>query len=314
MTEGNKKLKVLVVEDDGPSRMVLATLARDEGHEVQEAQDGAEGLKLFESFAPDLVFADIAMPVMDGLEMLEKIRRKSQDAIVIMTTAFSGAEFTLKALRLRANDYLVKPIVADNIEAILRKYAGILAARTVEREVLGMILHRELSMKLGNNPDVVNKVVDRLMQETEGLIPSADRLRTHLGLVEILVNAIEHGNLGITYDEKTSAMEMGSGFVDLIRARQSQEPYRSRNVLVQFRLDQDGCEWKISDEGDGFDWQSIPDPNDPENLLASHGRGIMLTRLSFDDVRYLGKGNQVILRKNFSAPETERTDNDAGKE
>lgn len=72
---------------------------------------------------------------------------------------------------------------------------------------------------------------------------------------------------------------------------------KDRCVDIQFQMDGERCEWLITDQGNGFDWQSVPDPNDAANLMSSHGRGIMLTRLNFDEVFYLGKGNQVSLAK-----------------
>lgn len=300
MDFNTRKMKVLIVEDDEPSRQFMTSLVRDEGYDVMEASNGAEGLKCFESFQPDLVFSDISMPIMDGLEMLEKIRRQSFNAIVVMTTAFGTAEYTLKALRLHANDFLVKPVMPQDVIANLKKYEDVLATRSVEREVFGMILHRELTLQLGNLPGIVSKVVDRLMQETEGRIPAVDRLSVHLGLLEIIMNAIEHGNLGISYTEKNNALEGEiEDWKNLVNQRMAEAPFKDRSVLIQFQMDSECCEWTITDEGEGFDWQNVPDPNDPENLLSANGRGIMLARLSFDDLTYLGTGNQVVVRKNL---------------
>ncbi|PKL49148.1 MAG: hypothetical protein CVV42_07385 [Candidatus Riflebacteria bacterium HGW-Riflebacteria-2] len=163
-----------------------------------------------------------------------------------------------------------------------------------------MILHRELTLQLRNQPAIVSRVVDRLMQETECRIPAKDRLSVHLGLLEIIMNAIEHGNLGIAYHEKSEALEGSSAdWGNLLKQRMSESPYRDRSVLIQFQMDSECCEWTITDDGEGFDWHNVPDPNDPENLLAANGRGIMLARLSFDDLDYLGRGNQVVLRKNL---------------
>jgi len=168
---------------------------------------------------------------------------------------------------------LVKPLFPKDVSAQLKKYQGILANRTAEQEIVGMILHREMTMKIGNQPEIVSKVADRLVKELSGRIPPRDRLGVHLGLVEMIMNAVEHGNLGITYDEKTAAMEGPPGaFEKLIAERQFQEPFKSRSVLIHFEMDRDSCEWTITDEGNGFDWKSVPDPNDPENLLSAHGR------------------------------------------
>jgi serine/threonine-protein kinase RsbW len=60
----------------------------------------------------------------------------------------------------------------------------------------------------------------------------------------------------------------------------------------------DTCEWLITDEGAGFDFPHLPDPTDPENILAAHGRGILLSRMQFNVFEYLGSGNCVRLVKN----------------
>lgn len=301
MEAQDRKMKVLVVEDDEDSRTVMVTLAKYEGHEVREAPNGAEGLKVFESFQPDLVFSDISMPVMDGLQMLERIRAKSHDAIVVMTTAFGTADYTLKALRLHANDYLVKPILPQEIIASLQKYANVISARSAEEEVVGMILNRQLTLRLGNKVDMLGKIANRLIQETEGRLPRFSRLGVRLGLLEILINAIEHGNLGITFDEKSAAMEDGPDEFDkLIAERLAQPENQNRTVLVEFRMDEHQCEWTITDEGKGFDCHMVPDPCDPENIMVKHGRGILLARLNFDEVVFREKGNQVVLRKKLA--------------
>jgi CheY-like chemotaxis protein/anti-sigma regulatory factor (Ser/Thr protein kinase) len=299
-----RKMKVLVVEDDAFSRQYITSVIRMGDYEVMEARDGSEGLAMFESFAPDLIFADISMPIMDGLEMLERIRRKSHETIVVMTTAFGSPEFTLKALRLHANDYLVKPVVPKDILVNLRKYANVLAARSVEREVIGFILERYLKLQLDNRLEVLGKVADRLMQETEGRIAREDSMGVRLGLLEIIINAIEHGNLGITYADKTEVTQSsGCDINDLVNERAAKEPYCNRRVQIQFQMNREMCEWIIADEGEGFDWQSVPDPNDPANLMSLHGRGILLARMNFDEVIYLGRGNQVILRKKLVKPD-----------
>lgn len=257
-------MKVLIVEEDEPSRLFLATVTRHQGHEVSEAADGAAGVRQFEAVGPDLVFSDIAMPVMDGLQMLERIREKSAEAIVIMTTAFGTPEHTLRALRLRANDFLVKPLQLQDITASLRRYADVLGTRSTEREVIGFILLRHLVMRLGNRPAMVGKVADRLMQETDGRIPRPERLSVRLRLVEILLNAIEHGNLGTAYEEKTAALAGDPlDWQNVVAARVVDPRYRDRQATVENRLEGDHCSWTITDEGAGFTGGGCPTPTPP---------------------------------------------------
>ncbi len=291
-------MKILVVEDDEATREVMVMGLRGLGHETAVASDGRAGLQLFNAFKPDIVFADIQMPVMNGLEMLEKLRKIDNEALVIINTTLDSPEYTLQALRLKANDYLVKPVLIRDIVAILDKYSDVLQHRTIDREVLGMISRRELCMEIGNDLTLLGKIVDRLLLETEAAVKPNDRLGIRLGLMEILINAIEHGNLAITYEEKSHAIESGpDGLEKLVEMRMHNSPYQDRRVKIEFSLTRERCEWRVTDQGAGFDFENLPDPNDPENLVKCHGRGILLARLQFDECVFLGNGNQVHMIK-----------------
>ncbi|GAB4282594.1 MAG: ATP-binding protein [Candidatus Rifleibacteriota bacterium] len=299
-----KKIKILVVEDEPVTRMIMQNNIESAKYEVKAAENGADGFELFKSFKPDIVFSDISMPVMDGLKLLEEIRRIDYEAIVIMTTAFGSTEYTLQALRLRANDYLVKPISKNMLLPVLAKYSAIISERTFESEITDLIIYKELAMKLDNSLDKIGRVVDRLIQETEGRIKNKDRLGVRLGLMEIILNALEHGNLGITYDEKSKIMDGDpEDWHRLIEERSRMKPYKDRKIIIKFKMFEDICEWLIIDEGEGFDWKNLPSLNDPDSIFETHGRGIMLTRMNFDQVEFLGKGNQVRLRKKIVSGE-----------
>ena len=136
------------------------------------------------------------------------------------------------------------------------------------------------------------------MLETEQVISETERLGVHLGLVEMLTNAIEHGSLAITYDEKSQALEgTVQQWKEFVKQRGLAPQHVDRVVDLEFHMTKDCCEWIITDQGTGFDWKNIPDLNDPEIILSSHGRGILLTTLQFSEVTYRGNGNQVRLVK-----------------
>ncbi|EKD81352.1 MAG: Response regulator receiver protein, partial [uncultured bacterium] len=231
----------------------------------------------------------------------EKIRNIDTNCLFIIISTLDSPEYILQALRLKANDYLVKPALGKKLTDLLEKYAEIITGRTKTREVLGMIYSMTLGMKIGNDLGLVSKIVDRLMLETEQVIAPTDRIGVHLGLFEMLTNSIEHGSLEISYEEKSEAMESDIlPWKSFLQQRYQNPLYASREVCLEYQLGQNRCEWLITDQGPGFDWQSIPDPANPENLLSSHGRGVMLSALQFDEIAYIGKGNQVRLVKRFS--------------
>ncbi len=115
---------------------------------------------------------------------------------------------------------------------------------------------------------------------------------------EILINAIEHGNLGITFDEKTEAIDSGD-YMEFLVSRQKDPKFAGRRVRVDYLINDKVLMFRITDEGSGFDHHSFINraENDEYMAMLEHGRGIIMTRNVFDSVVYNEQGNQVILTK-----------------
>jgi DNA-binding response OmpR family regulator len=115
---------VLVVDDDADIRGLVRELLQRAGHEVVEAPDGREGLRLFHAEQPDLVVLDVSMPGLDGWQTLERIRELS-DVPVVMLTARTQELDKVRGLRAGANDYVTKPFgrqeLLARIEGQLRR-------------------------------------------------------------------------------------------------------------------------------------------------------------------------------------------------
>jgi PAS domain S-box-containing protein len=122
-----------------------------------------------------------------------------------------------------------------------------------------------------------------------------------IGLREMIINAIEHGNLAITFDEKTKAMTENTYF-ELINQRRNDARYKNRKVHVEFKIDRDKATYKITDEGNGFDVEKhLSTTAEQVNIdSVAHGRGITMTKNAFDKIAYNRKGNQVLLVKHLS--------------
>jgi anti-sigma regulatory factor (Ser/Thr protein kinase) len=113
-----------------------------------------------------------------------------------------------------------------------------------------------------------------------------------IGISELLVNAVEHGNLGIGYDEK--GMLLQSGQLDQEVQRRLELPeYRDLDVDVCYERTEKEIRISITDQGEGFDWRSFSNMA-PERVFDAHGRGIAVARImSFDQLEFFGEGNQV---------------------
>ncbi|MGL5806646.1 MAG: ATP-binding protein [Xenococcaceae cyanobacterium] len=121
--KGNPK-KILVVDDRPENRAVFVQLIKPLGFETNEAEDGQQGLKVAASWQPDLIITDVAMPVMDGYEMIEQLRLSPQlkDIPAIVSSASVFASDKQKSLNSGANDFLPKPIQVESLLEILRKH------------------------------------------------------------------------------------------------------------------------------------------------------------------------------------------------
>jgi anti-sigma regulatory factor (Ser/Thr protein kinase) len=122
------------------------------------------------------------------------------------------------------------------------------------------------------------------------MCPDPDKASS--GLMELLLNAVEHGNLGITYDEKKQLMYEDRWEHEL-RRRLTLPEYANRVATVAFERKADSLEFRITDQGNGFDWARYLEL-EPGRSLDPNGRGIaMARRFSFSRIEYLGSGNVV---------------------
>ncbi|NTV30248.1 MAG: response regulator [Candidatus Omnitrophica bacterium] len=119
--------KRILLVDDAPiiRLMIKDILVECGGYEiVAEGATGKEALDLYKQLKPDLVTMDIVMPEMDGIQALEEILKFDPKAKVVMVTAIDQRESLMKAIRLGATDYIVKPFEADRVMSAVQKALG----------------------------------------------------------------------------------------------------------------------------------------------------------------------------------------------
>lgn len=240
----------------------------------------------------DLAILDRMMPGLDGIALLKRIKADGRLAglPVIMQTAASSPEQLREGLLAGAYYYLTKPYERDSLLSIVRAALGDAATR------------ENLQRRLSENAGAM-----QLLREAQfelGTIEEAGRLATFLaqvsphpdgailGLSELLINSVEHGNLGITYAEKAELKRQDRWHEEVARRGELPEN-RAKRVRVRFTREAGALVVRISDEGAGFDWRKYLD-FDPERAFDPNGRGIALARLgSFDSLEYQGCGNVV---------------------
>jgi two-component system KDP operon response regulator KdpE len=111
--------RILIVDDERQITRVLRSSLESHGYEIAIAQDGAEGLRTFEHFAPDLVITDLSMPIMDGVELTRALRRRSQIPIIVLSVREQD-QTKVDALDSGADDYMTKPFSTPELLARVR--------------------------------------------------------------------------------------------------------------------------------------------------------------------------------------------------
>ena len=153
-------MTIVIVEDEIKIRNGLNRLlsSYENINIVGKAKNGAEGLSLIDQLRPDLVFTDIKMPEMDGLEMLENLRAKDIHCHCVLLTGYAEFDFAKRAISCGADDYLLKPITVEAIENVITSIDSKLRSESAQLEATpGSYLRALISGTIENTDENVKK-------------------------------------------------------------------------------------------------------------------------------------------------------------
>jgi anti-sigma regulatory factor (Ser/Thr protein kinase) len=150
---------------------------------------------------------------------------------------------------------------------------------------------------IGNLLLVADDLSYRITRNLQKYIDKREINLIRIAVREIIINAIEHGNLAITFEEKSQEM-IGDGYLRYLNERQKDPRFRDRIVTIDYHVDRDRVVYTITDEGKGFDYRKFLDGDiDVNTAMLAHGRGITLAKNIFDEIRFNETGNEVSLVK-----------------
>lgn len=293
MQRSADRARILVVDDE-PFSLEIASDVLGESYEVTAAESGEQALELLNDSGPpfDLVVLDRRMPEPGGMEVLRHIRENPRlsRTPVIMQTAAADPVQVAEGIEAGADYYLTKPYRINALTRIVR------SALRQHRETEGL---RERAVDLGVTLRLMGDGVFRFRTLDEAsalahgiatLCSGPDLVR--VALLELLINAIEHGNLGIGYDAKALMVQSGR-WQDEITRRLADATYRDRFASLSVRLRADAVTIRIEDNGAGFDPSRYLDMPDVQTAQLT-GRGIALARqLAFPGLEYSDEGRCV---------------------
>ena len=292
----NKLIELLVVDDEEFNRDILQDLLSSANYAVTLAADGEEAWEILDRGQHNFsaILLDRMMPRLDGMGLLARMKgSKRFSAIpVIFQTAVDHPTEVAEGIKAGAFYYLIKPVNKEVLFAIVQSAVSTfnipdtlnLAVNQVEAALANLLLCSEFQLR-------TLLEARTLANALSGYYPQPQRVV--LGISELLINAVEHGNLGISYQEKSRLLQEG-GWEGEIERRLSLPENISKTVTVQLERKPHEMSLIISDCGAGFEYKNYLEIS-AERAFDPNGRGIAMSRMmSFDTLEYQGKGNQLV--------------------
>jgi CheY-like chemotaxis protein/anti-sigma regulatory factor (Ser/Thr protein kinase) len=288
---------VLVVDDSAVDRhRVGGLLGKQPAWTAVYASTGQEALEVITREMPDVVLADLRMPGMNGLELVEAIKSTTPRLPVILMTAYGSEDIATLALQRGAASYVPKRNLSRQLVETLSHVLEVTQAIRGHQRVLECLRKSEFHFVLDNDPSLIPHLIGHLRENLLGMKVCNDNevIRVGMALREALMNAIWHGNLELT---STSPEPGENTHEPLLAERCQQPPYRDRRVHLLVRESPEEVVYVIRDEGPGFNPSLLPDLSDPATWDKDRVRGLVLIRTFMDEVRYNKTGNEITMIK-----------------
>lgn len=288
-------MDTILIVDDEPRELDLIREMLEEGDfRYDVASSVAEVKQVIETRGRRIkaVLLDWILEGVDGVELMRWLQAHPAlaDVEIIVESAEFDPEYIRAGLDCGAYYYLTKPFDATQLCAIVRA-----AVDTCE-------LKRSLEKRIEEGEHAVRLMTTgkfrlRTRKQAEALAvhlgSAAGDSQRVVGLLELLLNAVEHGNLEITYQEKGRLLAE-ERLEEEIEHRLGLAKFRDRRVEVEVERHASQLEILITDAGDGFDFRRYLEM-DPERLFDAHGRGVLLAGAALD-LEYIEPGNRVRAR------------------
>jgi CRP-like cAMP-binding protein len=191
------------------------------------------------------------------------------------------------------DNYRVRSHIRKTVQIIERNYQIIF-----QREFNQSLLDKASGSFIIDNDIMAVPVyagMGTMLLSQRGLISPAKKMPLQLALSELIVNAVEHGNCGISYDEKTAAMDKGLSVVELVAEKCKDPAIRAKRVELLWDIGRESTSFVIRDGGKGFNVRAHLKKIAAQDSLSLHGRGIKMAGMYAAELRYNDTGNQVTM-------------------
>ncbi|MBD3754765.1 MAG: response regulator [Gammaproteobacteria bacterium] len=297
MTESTHRL--LLVDDDPTCLALLCAYFESANYQVETARNGIEARERIYQHPADYFSAyvlDYHMPELDGISLLLELKHNHHYQMVpaIMQTSADSAEDIQRGIEAGAFYYLLKPFSKNHLLSLVETAVnGYATYQKLQRDSLRLAATFPQSLQLLERAKFRFRSLTEARQLSQMVsLLTPEPHKTAIGLFEIMVNAIEHGNLGIGYAEKTRLMASNT-LQEEIERRQALPENLHKYADLEIQRHADRIDISIQDQGTGFDYQPYMEFS-LERAMDSHGRGLMMAnKLSFDRLLFLEGGSRV---------------------
>jgi len=270
------------------------------GHmEISYSPDAQNALKKLQTTDFAFMITDTQLPDMDGFEFISQAKDIRPYLQFVILTAEPGPESEVRSLKAGAMEFIRKPFTIEEIALLLEKFRSVSVHKKEEYDFVSAITHESRTFCLPTNLEILNVFIHELLEILKrfGLNDKNQMFSVRLSIYEMLINAYEHGNLEIDFDEKKNLLEEDINYLEYLRERALNEPYASRKIWVSYSYTKGKITFRIKDEGSGFDYEKYKDGKMARQVTAIHGRGILITSVNMDKMSYNAIGNEVTLTK-----------------
>jgi anti-anti-sigma factor len=303
---------VLVVDDSAVDRkLVGGLLSKAAGVRVAFAASGEEALGCLDEVRPEVVVTDLVMPGMSGLDLVAQVVERYPQIPVILMTGKGSEQTAVKALKAGAASYVPKGVLHQHLLTTVQDVLDMVRDRYTQQRLMNCLKHGRFQFALANEANLIPSLITHVQSllASVGLCDESNVIRVCIALEEALRNAMFHGNLELSSEQREGDV---TEYQRLIDERIAAEPYASRRLHVTVDVTPTRGRFTIRDEGPGFDPNKLPDPTDPENLEKVSGRGLLLMRTFMDHVDFNATGNEVTMIKRCAGAAAHEPPGEAG--
>jgi anti-sigma regulatory factor (Ser/Thr protein kinase)/CheY-like chemotaxis protein len=256
---------------------------------------------------PALICINFSDPVLDGFGVMQRMVTDpwlNNGGVLALTR---DAETYRRVDELRDSNILISLFHGDlksHLRTVLEVVAAnqqILIQRAIQSDLISTISGQfTLGMDLRLVPCYANLIANYL--HSMGFTDNEAKVRVTLALTEMLTNAIEHGNCGITAQQKTEYLEAHGNILGLIAQKCLDPEIARRTVFFSYEIEREHSRFVIRDQGQGFNWREYLCPTRESDPLSLHGRGVALAAQSVARVEFNEEGNEARLRVQHRRP------------